>query len=67
MIRTPSIQVPGRRRPVRLRAAVAGAVALVALGLSGCGEPDDDSGGGDGGGGYLAQQLTGQKAAPESH
>ena len=60
MIRKPSIQVAHRARPVRLRTAVAGAVALVALGLSGCGEPDDDGGGGDGGS-YLAQQVTGDR------
>lgn len=57
MSQKPSIHVSRRGRPVRLRTAMAGAVTLVALGLSGCGEPDDDSGGGDGGG-YLAQQLA---------
>ena len=62
MIRNLSTHVAQRGRPVRLRAAVAGAVALVTLGLFGCGEPDDDSG--DGGGGYLARQLTGQEAEP---
>lgn len=65
MIRNSSTHVAQRGRPLRLRAAVAGAVALVTLGLSGCGEPDDD-GGGDSGGGYLAQQLTDQAAAPGS-
>lgn len=49
---------PRRARFVRLRIAVAGAVALVTLGLSGCGEPDDDNGGGGEGGGYLAHQST---------
>ena len=49
MIREWSIRVPRRGRPVLLRTSLAGAVALLSLGLTGCGEP----GGGGGGGGYL--------------
>lgn len=64
MIRNLSIRVPRRGPSVRLRTSVAGAVALLSLGLAGCGDPDDKGGGG---GGYLAQQLTGQAPAPGNH
>ncbi|MDP9461959.1 MAG: hypothetical protein M3Q22_17450 [Actinomycetota bacterium] len=65
MSREPSIRLPRRGNAGRLRTTVVGAVAVLSLGLSGCGEPDDD--GGDGGGtGYLAQQLTGSMTAPEN-
>ncbi|WP_157936965.1 hypothetical protein [Geodermatophilus chilensis] len=63
MIQNLSIRVPRRGPSVRLRTSVAGAVALLSLGLAGCGEPDDNGGGG----GYLAQQLTGQAPAPGNH
>ena len=65
MIQKWSIRVPRRGRPVLLRTSLAGAVALLSLGLTGCGEPD--GGGGGGGGGYLTQQLTEHAPAPGSH
>ena len=45
-----------RRRPARRRAALVTALALLTVGLAGCGDPDDD--GDEGGGGYVAAHLT---------
>lgn len=59
----PAIPIPRRCRRGGLRASVVCALAVLSLGLSGCGEPDDDGGGG---GGYLAGGLAGQVTAPAS-
>ena len=46
-----------RRGPVRRRASLVTVLALLTMGLAGCGDPDDD---GEGGGGYVAAPLIGQ-------
>ena len=42
-----------RRGPVRRRASLVTVLALLTMGLAGCGDPDD----GEGGGGYVAAPL----------
>lgn len=42
---------------MRVHTSLVAALALITMGLAGCGDPDDDDDGG-GGGGYVAAQLT---------
>ena len=48
--------IAAHRRAVRLRTSSVAVLAVVTLGLVGCGDPDDDDG--DSGGGYVAAHLT---------
>ncbi|TQN43861.1 hypothetical protein FHU33_3329 [Blastococcus colisei] len=50
----PSNPDAARRRAVRRRISLVAVLALITMGLVGCGDPDDD----DGGGGYVAVHLT---------
>jgi hypothetical protein len=50
-----------RRRSIRFRTALLGAVALLSWTLAGCGDPDEDDGGGGDGGGYVSQQSIEQE------
>ena len=56
----PWILTAARRGPVRQRASLVTALALVTMGLAACGDPDDG-----GGGGYVAAPLTAQSPASE--
>ena len=47
-----------RRGSARRRASLVTALALLTVGLAGCGDPDDDGDEGGGGGGYVAAHLT---------
>ena len=62
MTRRASLEGAVRRDRGRLRTCALGAVAVLAVTLSGCGDPDDGDGD-DGGSGYVAQQPAGWTTA----